>query len=68
MAAERVEGVREAAFSYERSEGFVLYDSTATTIEQIVEELNRRTGYGATVKAGATVTTGATVKTEEGSN
>lgn len=50
MAAERVEGVREAAFSHGRAEGFVTFDSTVTNISDIIDELDRRTGYGATVR------------------
>jgi len=48
---ERVEGVREATFSYQRGEGFVTFDTTATSLNQIVGELERMTGYIATVRA-----------------
>lgn len=39
-----------AAFSHERAEGFVTFDSTVTNISDIISELDRRTGYGATVR------------------
>ena len=45
MAAERIEGVREAVFSHERSEGFVTYDTTVTTVERILEALHDATDY-----------------------
>ena len=48
MAVERLEGVREATFSYERSEGFVTFDTTVTTVERIIGGLRESTGYRAT--------------------
>lgn len=42
---QRVEGVTEAAFSYERAEGFVTFDTTLTSIREISEELERVTGF-----------------------
>ncbi|MCH7992464.1 MAG: hypothetical protein IIC35_08610 [Gemmatimonadetes bacterium] len=47
---ERLEGVREASFSFERSEGFVTFDATVTSAEEIVAELDRMTGYSGTVR------------------
>lgn len=47
MAVERVEGVEEARFSYERGEGFVTYDPRRTKLEEIVAELKRMTGFDA---------------------
>ena len=48
MAVQRVEGVREASFSYDRSEGFVTFDTTMTSVAEIVGELERLTDYKAT--------------------
>ena len=48
MAVERVEGVREAAFSYDRAEGFVTFDTTMTSVVEIVSELERLTDFSAT--------------------
>jgi len=45
---ERVEGVREAAFSYDRAEGFVTFDTTMTSLVEIVSELERLTDFSAT--------------------
>ena len=42
---ERVEGVREATFSYQRGEGFVTFDTTVTSVTEIVGELERLTGF-----------------------
>ncbi len=53
MAVERVEGVREAEFSYERAEGFVTYDTTMTSPEEFLAELDRMTDYSGTVRAEA---------------
>lgn len=39
-------------FSYERSEGFVRYDSTVTTVDRIIETLRQQTGYGAMERTG----------------
>jgi len=52
VAVEQLEGVEEAVFSHERSEGFVRYDSTVTTVDRIVEALRQQTGYGATERTG----------------
>lgn len=49
---ERVEGVREATFSYERSEGFVTFDTTLTSVEAILAELDRMTAFRKTVREG----------------
>ena len=48
MAVERVEGVREATFSYDRAEGFVTFDTTTTSVVEIVSELERLTDFSAT--------------------
>lgn len=50
MAVERVKGVREAEFSYERAEGFVTFDTTQTTPEAFIAELERMTDYSATLR------------------
>lgn len=47
MAVERVEGVREATFSFDRSQGYVLFDTTATTVTEIIAELERLTAFSA---------------------
>jgi copper chaperone CopZ len=47
---ERVEGVREATFSYVRGEAFVTFDTTETSLTQIVSELERMTGCIATAR------------------
>lgn len=48
MVVERLDGVREAEFSYRAESGVVTYDSTRTTIEEIIRELQRMTDYEAT--------------------
>ena len=48
---ERVEGVREARFSYETAEGFVTFDTAVTTVTEIVSELEEMTGFNATERA-----------------
>ena len=48
MAVERVEGVREATFSFDRAEGFVTFDTTMTSVAEIVAELKRMTAFSAT--------------------
>ena len=48
---ERVEGVREARFSYQAAEGFVTFDTTVTTIAEIVRELQQMTDFSATERA-----------------
>lgn len=50
MAAERIDGVREATFSHERGEGFVTLDTTVTSVADVAAELERRTGYGTTIR------------------
>ena len=50
MAVERVEGVQEASFSYERSEGFVTYDPEMTSPEEFLAELAEMTGFRGTVR------------------
>ena len=50
MAVKRVEGVREAEFSFKRSEGFVTFDTTVTSTEAIIAELERMTDFTATVR------------------
>ena len=50
MAAERVEGVREAEFSYPEAIGTVTLDTTLTSISEVIAELTRATGFGATVR------------------
>lgn len=45
--------MREAQFSYERAEGFVTYDTTTTSPEEFLAELDRMTDYSGTVRAEA---------------
>ena len=54
MAVERIAGVQDAEFSYERGEGLVTYDPDSTSAETIIAELARMTGYVATVREGST--------------
>ncbi len=53
MAVERVEGVREATFSFDRAEGFVRFDTTMTSVAEIVAELERMTAFSATERPDA---------------
>lgn len=53
MAVQRVDGVAEAGFSYERAEGFVTFDTTLTSIQEISEELERVTGFVGVARHGA---------------
>ena len=53
MAVERAEGVREASFSYERSEGFVTYDPAVTSPEEFLAELAEMTDFRGTVREAA---------------
>jgi hypothetical protein len=46
----RVEGVELAKFSYERGQGWVTFDTTKTSPEQFLEELDRMTDYSGTVR------------------
>ena len=48
---QRVEGVSEARFSYEAAEGFVTFDTSVTTVAEIVSELEEMTGFTATERA-----------------
>lgn len=48
MAVERVDGVALAEFSFERGEGFVSFDTTKTSVDEIVGELQRLTDFTAT--------------------
>ena len=50
MAVERVEGVEEASFSYDRAEGFVTYDPAMTSPEEFLAELARMTDFRGTVR------------------
>jgi copper chaperone CopZ len=50
VAVEKVEGVREATFSYAMGDGYVTYDETATSPEEIIGGLERLTAYTATVR------------------
>ena len=50
MAVERVEGVREARFSYAAAAGFVTFDTTMTSPLEIIGELERMTAFSATVR------------------
>ena len=45
-----MEGVREAEFSYERAEGFVTFDTTKTSPEEFLAELDRMTDFSGTVR------------------
>jgi hypothetical protein len=45
LAVQRIHGVTEAGFSYERAGGFVTFDTTLTTVLEIAEELERVTGF-----------------------
>ena len=48
VAVQRVEGVHEATFSYDRSEGFVTFDAMMTSVATIIAELEHMTGFDAT--------------------
>lgn len=52
LAVQRVGGVHEARFAYPEGEGFVTYDTTMTSVTEIVEELERLTDFTATERAG----------------
>ena len=49
MALRRVDGVERAEVSYEMGQAVVTFDSTATTPDQFIAELERVTGFKATV-------------------
>ena len=44
----KVEGVSKAAFSFESAAGYVVFDTTRTSIDEILAELKRLTGFEAT--------------------
>jgi copper chaperone CopZ len=48
VAVERIDGVTGATFSYGRAEGFVTFDTTRTSVEEIIAELERLTEFSAT--------------------
>lgn len=50
MAAERVEGVREAEFAYPEGTGLVIYDTTVTSDSVIMADVERATGFGLAVR------------------
>lgn len=50
MAVKRIEGVQEADFAYPEGTGMVRFDTTATSLEAIVEELERATGFRAVAR------------------
>ncbi|MDT8436660.1 MAG: mercuric transporter MerT family protein [Gemmatimonadota bacterium] len=50
LAAARISGVQAATFSYEDAGGTVTFDPDVTTVEEIVAELARMTGFVATEK------------------
>ena len=54
MAAERVEGVREAEFAYPEGTGLVTYDRTMTSDSLIIAEVERATGFGLALREPAT--------------
>jgi len=47
VAVQRVDGVREATFSYPRAEGLVTFDTTMTSVSEIIAELERMTAFTA---------------------
>jgi copper chaperone CopZ len=50
VALRRVDGVESADVSYETGQAVVTFDSTATTPDQFIAELERMTGFEATVR------------------
>jgi copper chaperone CopZ len=50
VVVQRVAGVREATFSYEKGEGFVTYDTTQTSPEAFIAALESMTDYRAKVR------------------
>jgi hypothetical protein len=50
VAVEKVEGVREATFSYAMGDGYVTYDETMTSPDEIIAGLQGLTAYTATVR------------------
>ena len=49
MALRRVDGVKEAEVSFESGQAVVTFDSTVTTPDHFIAELERMTGFKATV-------------------
>jgi hypothetical protein len=47
---ERVDGVREAWFSYNTAEGFVTFDTTMISPTEFIGELERMTAFTATLR------------------
>lgn len=47
MAVKRVEGVQEAEFAYPEGTATVRFDTTATSAEAIIAELEKATGFRA---------------------
>ena len=45
MAAERIEGVDSARFAYPEGTGTISYDTTVTSPDVFIPELERATGY-----------------------
>lgn len=43
----RTEGVTDAEFSFENGNGYVVFDSTQTSVATITSELQRLTGFTA---------------------
>ncbi len=52
MALERVPGVDSADVSYESGRAVVAYDATVTSPDEFIAELERMTGYVASLEAG----------------
>jgi len=50
VVVERMDGVRKAEFWWEEARGVVTYDTTRTSIDAVIEELHRLTGYEARVE------------------
>jgi copper chaperone CopZ len=50
VAAERVEGVREAEFAYPEGTGTITYDTTVTSDSVIMAEVERATEFDLTVR------------------
>jgi hypothetical protein len=46
----KVDGVKDASFSFETGQGWVTYDSTVTEPRGFIVELERMTGFSAAVK------------------
>lgn len=50
MAAERVQGVRDADFAYPEGRGVVTYDTSVTSDAEIIAEVQQATGFGVRVE------------------